>query len=303
MGENLENKGSFFSSLPLWLIIAVAVIVVIGIGLTVWLILRKKKKKKILPEEPVRKITVGKLHEQGAREGQQDCFAVSDESLMDTHGLLAVVADGMGGLADGDKVSATGVQAVLDGFAACRDGMDPEQILLVLLKNALWEVNKLLGEDGLRKSGSTLVMGLIKEGKLSFLSVGDSRICLFRGGMLLQLNREHIYKNELALKAVNGEKPIAEVYSDPQGTGLISFLGIGKIPYVDMGAGPIKLLPGDKILLMSDGVYNALSEEELTQMLEGDPNQAIREIHSAICRKNYSNQDNYTAVILSYEDS
>lgn len=62
-------------------------------------------------------VRVGKLHQQGAREGQQDCFGVSDESLVPTHGLLAVVADGMGGLSGGERISQLVVQAVLDAFS------------------------------------------------------------------------------------------------------------------------------------------------------------------------------------------
>ena len=244
------------------------------------------------------RLAVGKLHEQGAREGQQDCFAVSDEALMATHGLLAVVADGMGGLADGDRVSTAAVQAVLDGFPMCPATGEPEQVLLSLARKAVQEVNQLLGPEGLRKSGSTLVMGLVRNGTFSFLSIGDSRICLCRGGVLTQLNREHVYRNELALRAVNGEMSVSESVSDPQGSGLISFLGMGKLTQVDLPAAPLRLLPGDKLLLMSDGVYNALSDQELTQALQGEPEQAAQAIQAAIQAKNYTNQDNYTAVIL-----
>ena len=52
---------------------------------------------------------------------------------------------------------------------------------------------------------------------------------------------------------------------------------------------------------MSDGVYNALTDQELTQVLaqEQEPEQAAQAIRQAIADKNYQNQDNYTAVILA----
>lgn len=251
------------------------------------------------PGRPVGKILVGKLHEQGARESQQDCFALSDEALIPTHGLLAVVADGMGGLADGDKASHTAVQAVLDAFLSCQGKQEPEPLLLTLAQGAVEAVNALLGPDGLRGSGSTLVMALVQAGTLSFLSVGDSRICLYRNGVLTQLNREHTYQWELALEMVNGARPLSEVYTSPQGTGLTSFLGMGSLKHIDLPAEPIRLLPGDRVILMSDGVYNALTDQELTQALAEEPEQASQVIRQAIEDKNYQNQDNYTAVILA----
>lgn len=245
-------------------------------------------------------VRIGKLHEQGARPGQQDCFGVSDESLMEGRGLLAVVADGMGGLSDGEKVSGAVVDAVLDHFALYQGQCTIEQQLLMLAKQAVERVNGLLGESGLRKSGSTMVMGLVRDGAFSFLSVGDSRVCLYRDGILMQLNREHVYRNKLALDAVNGELPLQEVYADARRDGLISFLGMGALECMDMPSAPVRLLPGDKLLLMSDGVYNALPEQELAQCMEAPPEDAAQQLHRAIEEKAFSNQDNYTAVIIEY---
>lgn len=258
--------------------------------------------EEVLTEEtPVKAARIGKLHEQGARAGQQDCFGISDESLIESHGLLAVVADGMGGLSDGDKVSAAAVEAILDSFALYQGRCTLEQQLLLLAKQAAESVNSLLGAAGIRKSGSTLVMGLLRDGFFSFLSIGDSRICLYRQGILLQLNREHIYQNKLALDAVNGEIPLPEIYTDSRRSGLTSFLGMGTLAHIDIPAEPIQLLSGDKLLLMSDGVYNALEKTELEQCLTASPDEAAKRLHQAIQEKSYENQDNYTAVIIECE--
>lgn len=52
--------------------------------------------------------------------------------------------------------------------------------------------------------GATVVMVLIRDGKASFLSVGDSRIVLLRGGGLIQLNREQILGPMLDERAALG---------------------------------------------------------------------------------------------------
>ena len=261
----------------------------------------KIKEEKAVQKEAfpaVRSVRVGKLHEQGERSGQQDCFGVTDTSLMKSRGLLAVVADGMGGLSDGDKVSTAAVEAILDGFLFYQGKATPQQQLLMLTKQVVETVNELLGPAKLRKSGSTLVMGLVKDGMFTFLSIGDSRICLYRNGLLTQLNREHIFRNKLALDAVNGTVSLQDVFTDQRGEGLTSFLGMGTLEHMDMPAAPIRLIPGDKLILMSDGVYNALSEAELTAAIGEAPGEAVEELHRMIQDKGYTNQDNYTAVIL-----
>ena len=72
---------------------------------------------------------------------------------------------------------------------------------------------------------------------------------------------------------------------------------MGQLKYADLPAQSVEIRPGDVFILMSDGVYNALTEEELTGILAGEPG-AAEAIRAAIQGKDYSNQDNYTAVIL-----
>ena len=241
-------------------------------------------------------ISVEKLHEQGARKNQQDCFAVSPLEFRDQQGVLAMVADGMGGLAHGDKVSQAAVTAALNTFFTAKG--TPEQILLELLNRSAEAVNRVLGSGGLGSGGTTMVMGLIKDGAFHCLSVGDSRICLYRGGVLYQLNREHVFRNELAVQFVNGDISFQEVGSHPKGGGLTSYLGMGNIRYVDLPAQPVAVRPGDRFILMCDGVYNALTELELTAALNAGDGAVADALRAAIQAKNYANQDNYTAVIL-----
>ena len=205
----------------------------------------------------------------------------------------------MGGLADGDRVSAALVETALDGFMYSQGQGTPEQVLLTLTQWGVQEVNRLLGPENYRKSGSTLVMGLIRGDLFSWISVGDSRICLYRNGQLLQLNREHDFKQKLILQAVNGEIPLQEVYTDKRSGGLISFLGMGQLEYIDLPVEPLRLLPGDKLVLMTDGVYNALKDSEIITALALDEDAAPEALHRAIQKKAFQDQDNYTAVILT----
>lgn len=263
--------------------------------------LRRKKAERLAAAEDKEEasgfdIAVEKLHEQGARKSQQDCFAVSPLEFRNQQGVLAIVADGMGGLANGDMVSHAAASAALNAFFTAQG--TPEQILLELLNRATAAVNQVLGPGGIRSGGTTMVMGLIKDNAFHYLSVGDSRICLYRGGVLYQLNREHIYRNELAVQFVNGDVSLQEVYSHPKGGGLTSYLGMGDLRYVDLPAQPVAVRPGDRFILMCDGVYNALTDRELAEVLNAGKGAVAEALRAAIQAKNYANQDNYTAIIL-----
>jgi len=301
------------SGIPVWIWPALAAVVLLVLAAVILLCSRKRRRPSqagsanipmtgaVNAAAPAPKLSVAKLHEQGSRSEQQDSFGVSDCELVDTLGFVAVVADGMGGLKDGGTVSATAAEAVLGHFLNCQDARSPKELLLRLAAEANRSVNDLLGPASYRVSGSTLMLGYVRGGFFQFLSIGDSRVCLLRGGELIQLNREHTYENELALDAINGSLSVGDALSDPKGHGLVSFLGMGQIEAYDMPAAPLQLLRGDKLILMSDGVYNALSPVEIKAAISGPLDNAAEELRSAIEEKAYSNQDNYTAIILAYE--
>lgn len=298
--EGLEQAAEFLWQPWMWGIVAavVAIAVVILVILVILLVRRHRSRRAAPAGGNVTSLAVGKVHEQGARKSQQDCFAVSPVEMARDRGLLAVVADGMGGLSDGDRVSQAAVGAMLDAFLS--SPADPAILLPSLLARANRAVNALLGEEGLNQSGSTLAAAYIRDGAAYYLSVGDSRICLLRAGELYQLNREHIYRNELLVGAVNGSGTFEQAVAHPKAGGLTSYLGMGQLKYVDLPAAPLWLRPGDKLVLMSDGVYNALSPAELTRVLDGDARRAAEQVAAAVQAKGYAHQDNYTAIIIQY---
>lgn len=241
--------------------------------------------------------SIGKLHALGGRKNQQDSFSVSEEELIPTHGLLAVVADGMGGLSDGDQMSQCAITAMMETFYRLQG--DPARILLMLVESAAQAVNAKLGEGNYSTSGSTLVAGLIRNGAFHYVSVGDSRICLYREGFLYQLNREHIFRHELEIRAINHEATWETADTHPKAAGLTSFLGMGALKYVDIPSESVVIRPGDKFILMSDGVYNSVEKAEMAEQLKKSAQEAADGIGKLIEEKNLNGQDNYTAIVIA----
>ena len=296
------------SSGKIWILV-VALIAAVVVCLVIFF--RKKSKNK-KPEEartkPVQApgsyqvpnhgaILVGNAQHIGARKDQQDSFGISGMDAVSSVGLLAVLADGMGGLNNGSVYSKTAVQAALQSFRDERAEKSDEATLLRILKRAREAVEN----TGLTDGGTTFIAALIRDQMLHFVSVGDSRICLMRNGGIIQLNREHIYGRELDDMAANGLLSEAEASSDTQRSAITSYLGKTGDLEVDRNINAIPLFSGDKVILMSDGVYGYLPEPELKELLYQKPMKAAEAIEKAILAKNNPHQDNMTIIVLEIE--
>ena len=244
--------------------------------------------------------SVGVVHAIGARKDQQDAYLLSDHTdnaLVREKGFLAIVADGMGGLSNGGMVSRMAVSTGIEYFRSAPGGISPAKRLLEMTKVINVRVNQFLKGRG-ERSGSTLVESLIYDGKLYFLTVGDSRIYLYRGGRLICLNRPHVYAEELALEGVNHLRNLSDMDSDRQKGSLTSYLGAGRLKYLDRNAEGIALVRGDKLMLCSDGIFGTIKEEEMEQALSKNPKEAAELLEQKVYAAGKSAQDNFTAVVI-----
>ena len=258
----------------------------------------ENEKKENKPPSAAASVLAASMSNIGRRQSQQD----SRGMMRVQNGWFAVVADGMGGLSGGDKVS----QQIVRTMLADAENNGLNQLsgnLNRMVAHANDDVNKLLGPRDRYISGSTLVAVLAEPNQFQWISVGDSRIYLYRGGVLLQLNREHIYESELLNLAVNGELSFQNAHNHEKRKSVSSFIGMGKLKYIDEPMRPIPALPGDRILLTSDGVFNTLSDSEIAEILRlnPDPAVAVRELEAAVLKKAAEYQDNFTSILLSWQ--
>lgn len=184
----------------------------------------------------------------GTREHQEDAYLVRHFPS----GTLAVVCDGMGGHLCGDAAASTATKAFADDFAATEDLPVRER-----LRHALDAANLAVGRifAGMGKDaygGCTLLGVFIGSGVLRWVSVGDSPLMLWRRGHLLFLNEEHSmrslyrqYGNFQAEEETLGHVLRSAVTGDP-------------IPLIDAPVMPFPLIPGDRIILATDGVEHIL---------------------------------------------
>ncbi len=169
--------------------------------------------------------------------------------------------------------------------------------LLSLLRVALDEVTTLTADSNY-DSGSTLVCCKVDVSGLSWLSVGDSRIYLWRSGGLIQLSGDHDFAHDLDTMTVIGQLSIDEASQNPRRGSITSFIGAEFPRHISFNSEPVELLRGDKVILMSDGVYRSLNKSELNKCLKSNAKKSALLINKMIKAKNLKLQDNYTAVVI-----
>jgi len=238
---------------------------------------------------------VGNVHGIGSRPDQQDAFGVSsiaNNKLVKEKGILAIVADGMGGLKNSGEISQTIVRSALKRFSEFSGNQ--RETLLMLGAN----INGLANDSFDGGTGTTFIAASIRDDLLDFISIGDSRIALCRGSSLLALNRVHNYAADLDSAAARGQVSVTSAMNDPKRARLTSYVGMNEPKAVDMPAAPIQLSKGDRVIIMTDGVFGTLSDAEIASALEAGAPEAALRLEALIKEKKKENQDNYTAIII-----
>jgi serine/threonine protein phosphatase PrpC len=250
------------------------------------------------------KVVPGNAQHIGTRAEQQDDFGFSrlDHRDFIAHGgVLAAVTDGMGGMAMGQEASRVAKEALLRAYMA----KQPQESIPRALERALRAANEavlaLAQQAGATVGalGTTLVAAVVKDHELYWVSVGDSRLYLFRRGSLTPLTEDHDYGKKLEKLVAAGKMGSEEAQSHPQRRALTSYLGLPQLTDVDHNLRPLALAEGDRVLLCSDGLYRTLSEEEVAAVLPREPQAAATALVEQILDKGRPRQDNVTVAILA----
>lgn len=257
------------------------------------------KDRSLLPVIP------GNAQHIGARSEQQDSFGFShfDDAQFVRHaGVLCVVADGMGGLALGRDSSNAAVQTFLATYAEKEPDEEIARVLDRALHAANRAVNRQAAQAGVEgEAGTTLAAVVIFQGRLYRVSAGDSRIYLFRDGALHQITTDYNYGRVLDRMVEKGDISGKEAASHPSRAALTSYLGKAEVDEYDRPSDPpLELLPGDRVLLASDGLFGFLPEDAIAQLMQGDPQHAAEALVQATLSRNSPYQDNITVAILGY---
>ncbi len=208
------------------------------------------------------------------------------------HGLW-VVADGMGGHAAGDVASRITAESIVEW--APREGLEPS------LRRAHDAVRDAAARDSrLKGMGSTVVVAQVTGDLCEILWLGDSRAYLWREGTLRQLTRDHSFLEELRQRmgdttVKNVAFSTVEVNMHPHRHVVTRAVGM-----TEPRPGLVRELlhRGDRILLVSDGLNDELSDADIGALLaQSDaPDTAAQSLLDAALE--HGGHDNVSVIVI-----
>ncbi|GIV91190.1 MAG: protein phosphatase [Chloroflexus sp.] len=199
-------------------------------------------------------------------------------------GTLLVVCDGMGGHLSGEVASTLAAETILTTF---QPNDDPAESL----RQAFVMANRRVYEEGRGTMGTTAVAAFFYRNMLYVANVGDSRAYLVREGQIRQLTLDHsLIGDQVAAGLLTAEQARQSTIRN------IITRAIGHLAHVEVDLFREPLLPGDTIVLSTDGMHGLLSDDEIAAIASMHPIEvaAQRLVDEANAR---GGPDNITVVV------
>jgi len=230
----------------------------------------------------------------GSRKEQQDRLGWKPVQ----GGVMAVLADGMGGLAGG----AIAAEAAVSAFLAHEGPETPpaETLNAALFAAGAAVVQSARAHEQEGTMGTTLAAVHATDTELHWCAVGDSPVLFFRNGTLVPLSEPHTLQRHLDAGVKAGLLSPEEAESHPERRALTSFLGQERVAEIEANTEALPLAVGDRIVLCSDGLTDALPPETLTSLLTYTvPDATAQALVDAALSQKRPRQDNISVVVLS----
>ena len=226
-------------------------------------------------------IAAGFASERGKRPDNQDFAAIYEGTPLErmNHGIVAAVADGVGGAKGGRVAAELAVRSLIDGYYAQPDTIGVTQAA----GRAIDGYNRWLNAQGqtdarLEGAATTLTAVILRGRRAHILHAGDSRAWHYRDGVLTRLTDDHVL-------------PQPDLRH-------VLFRAIGIEAHVRLDERSQPLAEHDRILITSDGVHGSLGDRALANLLERRGSaeaDASAIVQAALVA---GSQDNATAVLI-----
>ena len=221
--------------------------------------------------------------------------------------VMAVICDGMGGLAKGEVASASVIQMLNEWFNNdLKYMMQNTNFSLSLVANKIGDLireknTRILqyGKENNLNLGTTVTLLFIYNNQYTFFLVGYSRLYKLSNN-IEQLTHDHT----LVQKEVDeGKITLEQANIDPRKSILLQCVGASRIVSPQIGYGTIE--KGDLFLLCSDGFRHCISENEIYSSLVHCNNiQELKDNLYQLTNKNMQlgEEDNITSIVVKVED-
>lgn len=217
---------------------------------------------------------------------------------MDMDQQLFLVADGMGGLERGEHASDLAVSLIpqlLKEKLATEDCAEAIEQTLIETNAAILDAARQLTHTG--RMGTTVVLALYRDSQVWVAGIGDSPAYFIRGREVRRLTTDHSLAQCMVLRGVLDP---AQARISHYRHILHSYLGSAWLSKESIDVVSLQALPGDWLLLGSDGLTNMLGEDDFQQdgQLALDPQASAEALMQTAVQR--GSRDNITCVIISF---
>ena len=206
-----------------------------------------------------------------------------------------VVADGMGGYLAGEEASRIAVEEISSMIMECINA-DGVEKMHGIINHRIDSINNKIMEYSIQKlgglkSGTTLSIGILKDGNLYFAHIGDSRIYLVRDIQIRPITQDHTFVAELVK---GGLISMDQAQTHPDKNKVTRALGFKENYLPDFYQEPV--IAGDVFVFCTDGLYDHLQDQEIMNIIrDGSIESAARRLIEAVNKR--GGNDNTTVII------
>jgi PPM family protein phosphatase len=209
-------------------------------------------------------------------------------------GLFAV-ADGMGGAAAGEVASQIFAETVSRVFGEKKglSGLETLDLVQEVFRQANEEILNHVKENSQHKGmGCTAELLAFDQDRYVLGHVGDSRTYLFRRGELKQLTLDHsLVQDQVDRGLITAEEARRHSFRSV----ILRAVGVNETLAVDLVRG--RSLPGDLLLLCSDGLTDMVDDPSIHNVLSRPGNIALKAEELVELAKSAGGYDNITVVL------
>ncbi len=177
-----------------------------------------------------------------------------DAILTDPTGVLWAVADGMGGYGNGDVAS----DIITRHLSEVVDTMSAIPALRSSLQAANTEIQSVARSKGTQRFGATVVALMFQNGHANIVWAGDCRAYLMRQRCLRLLTRDHTVVQTMVDEGLLRDEDSA---SHPDAH--VVTRAVGYEPEIELDALSVPVVPGDILMLCSDGLTACLGDHDI----------------------------------------
>jgi serine/threonine protein phosphatase PrpC len=187
-------------------------------------------------------------------------------------GSIAILADGVGGMGNGDVASRTAAETAIDIFREAKPGTSPADIFREIYNTASAKIFQAAREKG--RMATTMLTSIFRDNAVNIAHVGDSRAYLIRGGKIRRLTSDHSYTSLQVKLCLLLER---NAMTSPHRSTLTRALGFDAFCRYDVLTEMLQ--PNDLVFQCSDGLYGFVLDEEILDIINKfHPGQACKNL-------------------------